>query len=88
MYQSHHHPQQLIHHQYRQESTCKTCQICIETENTITTKMNSYRPRGSLARILYERQIADSYLNKINKNEVRLKSYCKSVLKRLIKKQL
>lgn len=55
----------------QQQSICKTCQICIESEQTITAQMNSYKPRGSLARILYERQIADNYLNKIDKNEVR-----------------
>lgn len=30
----------------------------------------SFRPRGSLARALYQRQIHDEYLNSLDKNEV------------------
>lgn len=55
--------------------------VCPASVNTATTKcvgefeydgpaMSFYRPRGSLARALYEKQRADEYLNNFDKNEV------------------
>lgn len=36
----------------------------------------SFRPRGVLARTLYEKQKHDEYLNRLNKREVSLKFKC------------
>lgn len=33
--------------------------------------LRAYRPRGSLARALYEKQFNDNYLNNLDKSEVR-----------------
>lgn len=58
------------------ESTGQNFTSCeSESASTSTGVLNlrNFRPRGTLARALYEKQIADDYLSNFDRNEVSFK---------------
>lgn len=52
------------------EQPSSTCSVYTEEAPSQPWLLKSYRPRGSLARTLYEKQIADNYLNSFDKEQV------------------
>lgn len=52
-------------------------------DSTVTRVLKHYRPRGALARALYQKQISDEQLRNFDKNQVRfcpliIKLFCES----------
>lgn len=53
------------------QTEANSCEVHAKPESNLLP-LTSYKPRGSLARALYEKQLADNYLSTVDKNKVRV----------------